>query len=626
MNGMSSYDSTKDFLSGLLPDIKKGKIQLPEFQRDWVWDDNHVLSLLASVSLSYPIGAVMMLQMGDSAMKLKFRSVQGAETLQEHIPEWLILDGQQRLTALYQSLFSIEPVQTKDYRNQPIKRFYYIDIDKAILKNGDREEAIISVHEDKKIRNFRGEVTADYSSIDRECQAGVLPMNIILNFAALMDWQMRYFSIDSSQQAKRLEKWKILNEDAIKPIQQYQVPIIQLKKETPKIAVCQVFEKVNTGGVALTVFELLTATFAIDSFNLREDWQKRHNELKKYKAISNLQSEDFLQAISLISTKTLKDEALEQKQKNDQIPGISCKRKDILKLTSDEYLKWAGIAQQGFEKAKKFLFSQNIFTNKDLPYRTQLVPLAASLALLGSEAENEGIKAKIVRWYWCGIFGELYGSAVETRFAKDLPDILQWVKGGQEPTTINDANFSASRFFTLRSRNSAAYKGLFAILMKEGGLDFRTGDKIEMQSYFDERMDIHHIFPKSWCEKHDIPKRLYDSIVNKTALSASTNKRIGGRAPSQYLPTLERTADISSEKMNSILSSHLIDVDAIRSDDFLSFFKTRMSALIEKIEGAMGKPVLRDKIDFSAVPEIQIGEEEQEESEAENDFSSEAEA
>ena len=177
---------------------------------------------------------------------------------------------------------------------------------------------------------------------------------------------------------------------AIKPIQQYQVPIIQLKKETPKVAVCQVFEKVNTGGVALTVFELLTATFAIDNFNLREDWSKRFTEFRKYSALKNIQSEDFLQSISLISTKTKKDKALSQGIRVEQAPGISCKRKEILKLTSDEYLTWAGVAQEGFEKAKKFLYLQKIFTYKDLPYRTQVVPLAAALTSLGVAAENEG--------------------------------------------------------------------------------------------------------------------------------------------------------------------------------------------------------------------------------------------
>ncbi len=62
MQGMSTYDSGKESLSGVLKEIDDGKIQLPEFQRNWIWDDSHVGSLLASVTLSYPIGAVMLLQ------------------------------------------------------------------------------------------------------------------------------------------------------------------------------------------------------------------------------------------------------------------------------------------------------------------------------------------------------------------------------------------------------------------------------------------------------------------------------------------------------------------------------------------------------------------------------------
>ena len=151
--------------------------------------------------------------------------------------------------------------------------------------------------------------------------------------------------------------------------------------------------------------------------------------------------------------------------------------------------------------------------------------------------------------------------------------------------------------------------------MKEGGLDFRTGEKIEMQSYFEESMDIHHIFPKAWCEKHNIPRGLYDSIINKTALSATTNRKIGGRAPSQYLPTLERSAEIGPDKMDCILGSHLIDVKAIRSDDFSRFFQLRMEALLVKIEGALGKPVLRDEVDLGSIPEVTNEEDIQTESE-----------
>jgi len=56
---MATFDSTKTGLSKLLEQIVDGKIQLPDFQRGWVWDDDRIRSLLASESVSFPIGAVM---------------------------------------------------------------------------------------------------------------------------------------------------------------------------------------------------------------------------------------------------------------------------------------------------------------------------------------------------------------------------------------------------------------------------------------------------------------------------------------------------------------------------------------------------------------------------------------
>ncbi len=129
------------------------------------------------------------------------------------------------------------------------------------------------------------------------------------------------------------------------------------------------------------------------------------------------------------------------------------------------------------------------------------------------------------------MFGELYGGAIESRFTRDLPEVVAWALGGDKPPqTVDECNFVADRLRTLQSRLSAAYKGLHALIIQRGGArDWRTGAEVEEQSYFDESIDIHHVFPRAWCDKRGIlVRRLYNSIVNKTALSASTNRR-GGR-------------------------------------------------------------------------------------------------
>ena len=588
MNSITTFDSTKEALLDLLQSIKAGKTQLPDFQRGWVWDDEHVRSLLGSISLSYPIGTVMMLQTGNPDVRLKPRLVEGVILHNPLEPERLILDGQQRLTSLFQALFSGQPVLTRDARGKPIRRWYYLDIAKALDLNTDWEEAIIGLPETRISLNFRGEVQADYSTVENECAAELLPLPLVFDNAGLLNWQMKYLQSDLTRTCERLARWNDLLQ-IIQRYQQYQVPVIVLRKETPKEAVCQVFEKVNTGGVALTVFELLTATYAADDYSLRDDWAIREKQMKKQKVLETIESTDFLQSVSLLVTRARRLQAISGGE-HDKAPAISCKRKDVLKLTLTDYKAWVELVTQGFEKAARFLQTQNIFTARDLPYRTQLTPLAAMFAVLKDRGDNDGVRTKLARWYWCGVLGELYGGSIETRFAKDLPEVLAWIDGGSEPDTIIDANFAATRLLSLTTRNSAAYKGLYALLLRDGGLDFRTGEPINSQMYFDDKIDIHHVFPQHWCKNHGINARSCDSIVNKTPLSAKTNRMIGANPPSIYLSRIQKSAEIYHERMNQILHSHVIEPEALRLDNFDAFFRSREQALLDRIEQAMGKP------------------------------------
>lgn len=562
MNTLTTFDSTKEFLQGILQSIKDGKIQLPDFQRGWVWDDDHIKSLLGSISLSYPIGAVMMMETGNADVRFKPRPFEGVEIDGSVEPERLILDGQQRLTSLLLSLYIRKPVETMDARRKPIKRWYYIDMYKALEPQNDREDAIISLPEDKEIRNFRGEVVEDYSTKEKEYESGLFPMCEVFDCSEWRSEYNKYWNYDPA----KVRLFDEFEKEIIKRFEQYQIPVIVMRKETPKEAVCQVFEKVNTGGVVLTVFELLTATYAADDFNLRADWEKRWQLLRQYKVLSGMRNDDFLQTVSLLATHERRREAISNGADIERAPAISCKRKDILRLTLEEYNKWADLAENGYVKAARFINKQKIFSSQDLPYRTQLIPLSAILVLLGERTESDFVQKQLARWYWCGVFGELYGSAVETRFAKDLPEVLGWIDGGEEPTTIREANFVPSRLLTLRTRNSAAYKGLFNLLMRDGCLEFRSGEPIDLQMYFDDRIDIHHIFPRAWCERHGINQRCYDSIVNKTAIGAKTNRIIGGNAPSVYLDKIQQNSGLDEGRMNEILQSHVIDPQALRKD------------------------------------------------------------
>ena len=578
---VATFDSTKRPLQDFLKEIATGKMQLPDFQRGWVWDDDRIRSLLASLSASFPIGAIMTLETGSKDVRFKPRPVQGADpAVAEVDPEILILDGQQRLTSLYQSLMGSEAVRTKDLKGKKVERWYYIDMKLAVAAESDREESVRSVPETRLVKAFGGQVTLDLTSPEREFAEDLFPAQKIFDSA---EWRQGY----SEHWRFDADKMRLFNEFervVIKRFEQYHLPVITLGKETPKEAVCLVFEKVNTGGVALTVFDLVTASFAAENFQLRDDWSAREKRLKgAHLVLRGLQSDDFLQVLSLLVTQARANRA------------IGCKRRDILRLEVADYEEWADRAEKGFVDAARFLHSQKIFTSRDVPYRTQLVPLTAILVTLGDQGENDGARRAIARWFWCGVLGELYGGATETRFARDLPEVVALVRGKAKDTlTIQDGNFQPNRLLTLRTRNSAAYKGIHALLMRDGSEDFRTAAPIEAQTFFDDKIDIHHIFPKAWCQKNGIESNSFDSIINKTGLSARTNRMIGGRAPSKYLPRLEQDAGIEPARMNEILSTHGIMAETLRADDYEGFFAQRAELLLQRIESVMGKQIGRE--------------------------------
>src|SRR5690606_8297810 len=121
------------------------------------------------------------------------------------------------------------------------------------------------------------------------------------------------------------------------------------------------------------------------------------------------------------------------------------------------------------------------------------------------------------------------------------------------------------------------------------------GKSVDVMTVFSDALDIHHIFPRAWCEKEGIPPQRYNSIVNKTALSKATNIAIGGSAPSIYLARIEQKHGLNTEALDDILRTHLIDPVSLRADDFEGFWKARKAALAGLAADAQGKPVPLDE-------------------------------
>jgi hypothetical protein len=569
---------------------RSGEIQLPDFQRGYKWEDERIRQLLVTVLRGHPMGAVMLLKSGNAQVRFKPRALDGVALPAGTEAKYLLLDGQQRLTSLTQALSGTGVVSTKDDRGKLLERRYFVNMETALSDPARVDEAVLSIAGDGVRRtNFGKDVDLDLSTPVKQQAEGYFPLNLL--YGDYMSW---VFDLEDHALGKAFHK------RFIQPAATYDIPAIVLDEATDKAAVATVFEKVNIGGLPLNVFELLTATFAGDAgyyaatgqdFRLNDDWHDTQTSWAPHPVLSTVSNTDFLQAVTMLATRKrhLNSSA-------ERAPAISAKREDVLKLELEDYLEWRVPLREAFVWASTLLADWHVFAARDVPYASQLVPLAAIRVVLGKDADLIGVRERLSRWYWCGVLGELYGSATESRFARDIEQVPAWARdeSAPAPRTVADASFVESRLLSLRTRNAAAYKGIAALILSRGARDWMEDKAFDKVQYTDLAVDIHHVFPQKWCNDQGIDEQRRESIVNKTTISARTNRVIGGVAPSSYLATIETRAQIGGPVLDGLLASHLIPAGHLRADDFDAFFRARRAALCDLVEKAIGKEVQRD--------------------------------
>ena len=414
----------------------------------------------------------------------------------------------------------------------------------------------------------------------------MFPLNLMFDPTESMNWclgMLRYYQNDPT----KLSLYQKFNTDIISSVIAYKLPVIKVLKNTSQSSVCQIFENVNRGGVPLNVFELVTASLAADGVELRQEWKSIKNEFSKFDVLRDIDGTAFITSMTLL-------DSYEKSVVSGGKIGVKCKKKDVMALRSSVFNQKRDILKNGFFEAARFLIKQGVYSADNLPYNTQFIPLAAIFAYDLSHQHlltNLPNLTKLSKWYWCGVFGELYGSANETRYASDIKDFFLWLSDDNIlPDTVSRSSFHATRLLSLQTRNSAAYKGVMALLLQDEPLDFLTAGKMTVATYTSENTDIHHIFPANYCEKHNLPREKWNSVVNKTMIYASTNRSIGGVAPSKYIQTI-LNHKINKDDLIHAISTHKINFNFLNEDNFDEFIIDRAIKLADRIERAIGKSI-----------------------------------
>lgn len=572
-------------LGEVLKDLQRGEIQLPDFQRNWTWDDKQIKSLLESVIRNFPINSIMLLECNAENTKFASRPIIGAEN-PPCKPQYLILDGQQRLTSLYGVFFSDKSVTITNGKSCK-EFFYYVDMQKAldvVNNSANVEGLIISVPSSRKLK-AKG-VNLDLSTPEKEIAASMFPLNKVFDSRKWLRAYEKSHGDDVAEQFVDEFEEKIINK-----ICAYKIVAIELNKNTSLEAVCKIFENVNRGGEKLGTFDLLTAIFAANktpegkSIALRKDF----DEIKKIFSDQNLQILSIVEPIDFFTALALLVSYGNRSGKN----SVSCKSEDILNLSCNDYFDRKDDLTGGFAEAGKFLVEEGIVAKKYLAYKPQLIPLAAVFTELNRTNKNNAVARKKIRqWYWCAVFTESYRDGASAQSARDFVQLMNWINRNKTPESIENIQINAADLLKVKNLNSAIYKGIVAIIFQNGAKDFLAGRNMGSAANYADGIEIHHIFPKKYCDAHGFPKDKYDSIANKTLIMRATNRTIGDDPPSVYLEKIQRKTGLNDEEINEILECHFIDAELCRADNFDAFIVARAKKIFAAIENLIGRKII----------------------------------
>lgn len=588
------FQAKSESLSGLLPDIHAHKAALPNFQREWVWDPTMVKDLIISVANRYPAGSL--LTMPNAGNTFALRPFSGSGSPLKTTPTLMILDGQQRLTSLYQALFSKNGINDASGGTH----FIYLDVKKltdhetvASQSEDVFADCVFTVPVNRHGLRLRYKGLRDYddiSTFDEEIEHGTLPLYTVFNPEDFGKWRDRFIQQRANRDYDRLmellEEWDQEVAPWITRIRDYRFPVIELNRDMELHAICHIFEKVNSTGVPLTVFELCTAILWAKGLRLNDKWQASRERLTHDQVLrmqGPIEGAMFLQVISLLSS-------LKRKRASpDSRIAVNCRREDLLKLQKETVEEWWDTAETAYRDASKFMESQGIIAQRVLPYSTLLLPLAAIMGFLKTELGNAKYSQawpKLERWYWCSVFAQRYSSSVEATASVDLEQVVTWIEGGDEPEAVRTFTFAADRLQDYTNIRSAIYKGILCLIARNGAKDFGGEGTLSVNLYYDSQQDHHHIFPANALGQLGIKDWRVNSIVNKTLIGASMNRSIGGRLPSAYVETMK--SRLGEERTHSILRSHLISPETLEANGWEDFFLSRREELKQLIQTTCG--------------------------------------
>jgi hypothetical protein len=577
----------KMHLARLLDELRYGKFLIPDFQREFEWSPADVKELLRSIFEDYYIGTLLLWRASrDNQELLSCESIYGFEGKSE--PQHIVLDGQQRLSALYYAFFAPK----RKFPNRKNRYLFIVKLDK--LLNEEFDDAFDYEWLTRRTESF-------LKQREKQFKEKILPISV-LGEQYWYEWFREYKNywaeeIGEEQAEKEREKLEHFFKDHLS---NYDISYIELDRDIEVSKVCDIFTRINSTGITLTIFDLLNALMRPKGIHLKDMWRKTSNKLGDYEWQRT--KVHLLQTISILEQGYCAPKYLYY-----LVPGArkiikhsnGSKESVVLLQSCEDFIKrWDFVAE-------KLKWTLNSLANprdfgaikpEFVPYPT-MVPI---LTALNIEREKEKytdkrmeIEAKIKRWYWASVFMQNYSSAVDSQMTHDYYAMQKWFEDDSLIPRVVEQFENELDNLDLHKENtatSAVYKSIFNILVRRGARDWTTFDLPEYST-----LEDHHIVPRSWGLKKGLNRKI-DTILNRTPLSKKTNRQIiSDRLPNIYLRELFNKAK-NKEEVYELLESHLISKKAtdilmrenFSPEDYNEFTEERYKTVIQEIKSLVG--------------------------------------
>lgn len=562
---------TKSFQS-ILESARKGELQLPEFQRDYVWRRSQVIELFDSLRQRFPIGALLFMERNPE-IAIEPRPFEGtADVIETDMPDAFVLDGQQRITsglALYYGLGASQ---------------YYLNLDE-LWKLSQAQQ--LNLADPSAVEAFLAELEPD----DSYCVGRIRRADPIV----LLSQHLLYTGVlhDAAKFRTVLKQYTTANPDReafvdsvirdhFKLGTDVHVPVTKVEKNRPVEAVSRIFATLNTTGQPLNAFELVVALLYPSGIRLRTDISD-NRELAPHYANMDRTGEIFLQTIALLSN---------QSPKKSQLPKT---------IKPEYYRLYRNEAVDLLENLGTFLTEQLGVgldqTSGLIPYDSIFAPMALALRHLRNKrlagAELASAERRLKKWFVVAALANRYQEGVHNKQQRDLSDVLMWLDEGdrREPAWIRDFIVAEP----IRDSPDGAVGKLLRCLINARA----PKDPVTQRDVGERPTSVasakHHIFPTRWVDKYlqgwDRKRDQVDLALNVTIVSAETNLRWLNSDPANQLAEM-RNASASTASLLNLLSSHFISQDIVEilerpnktKEDYEEFLNAREALFLRVLE------------------------------------------